>query len=204
MTNLDVHPSDLHPRPGDNPNVLTPAQCVQLRAAIKKFGFLQPVLARRLEDGALEIIDGHHRVAAAIDVGLATVSVVVVDADEAVALAESLSMNRLRGETDLSIAADALRDLRDFGWTVPEMTVTGFSDEEVEALLKQARADVDDLGDLGGNVEDEGESVPQKRYTLRLSFDREVDRDRVRLFALNNGPTIEAGILNIAGKGESS
>ena len=47
----------------------------------------------RESDGALEIIAGHRRVAAAIAVGLTGIDVLVCDADEAASAMQSISEN---------------------------------------------------------------------------------------------------------------
>lgn len=206
-TNLLTLPlSEIHPRPGENPNELSPAQFDLLVNAVKKLGFLQPVTVRLRPDGAYELIDGHHRCRAAAQAGLKAVPALVTDATDEQALAEVLSLNRLKGEVDLGKASIMLRDLAAAGFD--DLTLTGFNPAEVQALLADAEASIralDDLGEgagLGEEVDDPPVNARQ-RFAIRLVFDDEADRDIVRRALLQHGPTMEAGMLNLVEKLEN-
>lgn len=183
---------DVHARPGENPNSMSPDQYEMLVAAIRRFGFLQPILVRPRAAGGHEVVDGHHRLRAARDAGLASVPAVVVTVDDTTSAAEVLSMNRLRGEMSLTLAADVLRDLRDAGFE--DLTVTGFTGDEVAALLRATEPAPPAEDEPGGGAQ-EAAPTEQRRHALRLVFDREADRERVRRVAMSRAPTIEAGIL---------
>ena len=57
-----------------NPNVLTPEQMIALKATIKQFGFLSPVILNK----KLEVIDGEHRVTVYKDLKKETIPAYVI------------------------------------------------------------------------------------------------------------------------------
>ena len=111
-----VDPSTLQPNP-NNPRrtVAMPTVDEQLRASIKAIGIIQPPIVRE-RDGALEIIAGHRRVAAAIDLGLAGIDVLVCDADEAVSAMRSISENLVRAAMNSVDIWRSIEKLEALGW----------------------------------------------------------------------------------------
>jgi hypothetical protein len=122
-------------------------QVAQIAASIQEFGFTNPILV----DGADGILAGHGRLAAAKDMGLAEVPVIVLDhlsaaqrkayilADNQLALNAGWDMDLLRMELgDLQLA--------DF-----DLSLIGFSDDELAELLPEVEdlppedADDDDV-----------------------------------------------------------
>lgn len=150
--------------PVRNQNVMDPEQYKLLVAAIREVGFLQPILIREpakeetLPDEAsaarigadlwFRIVDGVHRASAAREVGLTEVPCVIVDADADLAVALQIGMNRMRGELDLAAVAKDVASLSDAGWTVSDLTITGFSAEEVESLLTAVQPEEADLSNM--------------------------------------------------------
>ena len=130
----DIHPDPRNPR--DNA-----AAVAKVAASIERFGFASPIVAR-LADGV--VIAGHTRLLAAASLGLDVVPVRYLDLDPADARLLGLADNRL-GEiatwSDDELG-DLLRELRDEGL---DLTVAGFDDAELDALL----------GELGGEGGDE-------------------------------------------------
>jgi ParB family chromosome partitioning protein len=161
--------AELHPATR-NPNVMSEEQVAMLRAAIRREGFLQPVLVARRTAG-YEIIDGHHRTRAASEEGMVEVPGVVLEnmpPDRAEAL--RLAMNRLRGDVDLAVASQIITDLSASGWKMEELLYTGFSSEEIDDLLAAARHTTAD--DLLGQAVDVPADVdaPPGEYVLELRF----------------------------------
>lgn len=94
---------------------------------------------RRLGPDAFEIVDGHHRVRAAGEVGLAQVpALVVANMEDAKAVLAALGLNHIRGELNLTDAASQLCALHDTGFTVEQLMVTGFSGDEIADMLTVA------------------------------------------------------------------
>lgn len=106
-------------------------QIAQIRASISEFGFLNPILV----DSSDGILAGHGRLAAARDLGLAEVPVVVLDhltptqrrayiiADNKLALNASWDMNLLQQEV-------AGLQLQDF-----DLDLLGFDEQELADLM---------------------------------------------------------------------
>jgi DNA modification methylase len=116
-----------------NARTHSPEQIAQIAASIQEFGFTNPILV----DGSDGILAGHGRLAAAKDMGLADVPVIVLDhlsaeqhrayilADNQLALNAGWDMELLRTELgDLQLA--------DF-----DLSLIGFSDEELAELLPE-------------------------------------------------------------------
>lgn len=120
--------------PKRNPNVVSREEFEALVAAMREYGFTQPVLV----DTTGEIVDGVHRVRAAKLLGWETVIVVEDTWDEEKKRLLQIAMNRLRGTLDLGQVALVLRDVAlETAMTEDELaTLTGYSVRDVEELLK--------------------------------------------------------------------
>lgn len=116
-----------------NARTHSPEQVAQIAASIQEFGFTNPILV----DGADGILAGHGRLAAAKNMGLAEVPVIVLDhlspeqrrayviADNQLALNAGWDMEVLRQELgDLQLA--------EF-----DLSLIGFSDDELAELLPE-------------------------------------------------------------------
>jgi len=112
----------------------------QTAAAIAQFGFRVPILAK--SDGL--IVDGHLRLKAARQLGLATVPVLLADdLTDAQIKAFRLSVNKI---ADLALWDEALLalELADLQALDFDMSTIGFSAEELAALVPQDRAGLTD------------------------------------------------------------
>lgn len=177
-----------------NANVMAEGQFRSLVRAIRELGFLQPVLVRPLGDGAFEIVDGHHRVRAAREVGMLEVPAVVADADEP--LVTAISMNAHRGELDLTAVGRAFAELSARGWEVPELAVTGFSEAEVSDLLRGVSQSVDEVLPRDIEVppeefEPEDDAPAGRPWVLEIAF---ADREDLK--------AARRGLRRAAGKGK--
>lgn len=173
----------------DNPNSMEPEQFAMLAEAIRRVGFLQPALVRARDEGRYEIIDGHHRVRAARELKFSEVPCVVVRCDDRTTVALRVGMNRLRGELNLSAVAKSLDDLVANGWQMGDLTITGFSADEVGDLLQSLKLNEDDV--LGQQVEVAGDDDHEevRAFVLEVSF---TDRDDFK--------RAKAGLKRAAGK----
>lgn len=190
--------------PIKNPNHMPADRYALLVKAIAKSGFLQPVLVRQEADG-YRIVDGFHRCKAARELGLTEVSAVVVADDEAAAAVLQVGMNRLRGELNLAEVADLFVDLAQEGYGIEDLTVTGFTADEIDALMERAHPSDDDaLGeDFGGLEEEEAAGAGnrvERPFLLELTFAdgatlRKVKRKLKK--AAGKGKPIEEGLMNI-------
>jgi len=119
--------------PRDNKSAIN-----EVAAAIKRFGFGAPIVARRA-DG--QIIAGHTRLAAARKLGLTKVPVRFMDLDPADAHLMALADNKLSelASWDDELLGQLLEKLR--AEDVDLVTGTGFTDAEIRRLLDDDGAD---------------------------------------------------------------
>lgn len=134
-----------------NARTHSPEQVAQLAASISEFGFLNPILVDS-KDG---IIAGHGRLAAAKDMGLTEVPVVVLDhlteaQKRAYVLADNkLALNAGWDEKLLQIELTGLQ-LQDF-----DLSLIGFDEDELGKLLGS--------GEFDGSEEEPQEQEPLDR-----------------------------------------
>ena len=127
----------------------------RVSAAIKEFGFRVPIIAK--SDGL--VVDGHLRLKAAKKLGLETVPVLLADdLSPAQSKAFRLSVNKMAelAEWDDEMLAVELSDLKDMGF---DLDLTGFSTDEIEALLAP-------VGTEGLTDEDAVPAVPEAPVTV--------------------------------------
>lgn len=125
-----VAPDALNPAPY-NPRSMTDKARAALKRGIKTFGMVDPIIARRSDN---LVVGGHQRLHAAKELGLATVPVVYVDADDNQAAALNVLLNNpsAQGEWDFSKLSGLLSELDASGF---DATLTGFDDVALEAML---------------------------------------------------------------------
>lgn len=116
-----------------NARTHSPEQVAQIAASIREFGFTNPLLV----DGADGILAGHGRLAAAKELGLAAVPVVVLDhLTEAQRRAYVLADNKLA--LNAGWDEELLRlELTDLGKLDFDLSLIGFSDDELADLLPE-------------------------------------------------------------------
>ena len=126
----DVPIKSLRPDPA-NPRRMTEAELDALTRSIERFGFVQPIIARR-EDNT--VVGGHQRLIAARKLGLKTVPIVYVDLLPEQARLLNLALNKISGSFDNELLARLLADLRDSPDI--DLTLSGFGEDELQALLR--------------------------------------------------------------------
>lgn len=141
-----------------NTRTHTGEQIAQIAASIAEFGFVNPILVG--PDGV--IIAGHGRLLAARKLGMSSVPVVVLDhLSEAQRRALVIADNKLAlnaGWDDELLAAE-LRALEDLHF---DLDVVGFSDAEIEFLMKQEAAPTMDAPEADV---DHGQELRDKWHT---------------------------------------
>jgi ParB-like chromosome segregation protein Spo0J len=188
----------------ENPNKMEPERFDLLVKAMELHGDVQPVLSARVGD-RYQLIDGHHRVWAALKLGLSAIeSTVIENATEAEIAALSIAMNRLRGDLDLRASSDIIKDIiESTGWEIGQVSIaTGFTADEITALLGDTAMDAEDMlrdsADMG-----EAEAKPEKPYVLELAFaDRETFKLVKRRLRKASGETkdLAQGLLHLIGE----
>lgn len=167
-----------------NPNRMSPIAFDMLVEAIRRHGFLQPILVRDLGE-RFEIVDGAHRCRAAREVGITSVPCVVLeegDDAEAIAAALQIGMNRLRGDLDLTETAEVLAGLAASGWGAEELAVTGFDASEIDELIASVKTE-DTKSLLAGSetgIPDEDEAPDEKPAIFTIEIELSSRTDLVR------------------------
>ncbi len=130
---VSVAIGDLKPSPY-NPREISGHDFDALKRSLSEFGFVDPVIANR--DNT--IIGGHQRVEAAKALGITTVPVVYVDLPKEKAKVLNLALNRISGEWDKDKLKELLVELNNLS---VDLSLTGFTDDEVSALLDFTKED---------------------------------------------------------------
>lgn len=133
-----VAPTDVRVRDGFNPRTSVDDQDqADLVASIRELGILSPIVVERDDDGALWVLDGHRRLAAAVELDLPTVTVVARQDEDQAALARALVMNVRRAGLNPVDEAKALRALIDEGRTPADVAqLVGCPEDRVHSRLK--------------------------------------------------------------------
>ncbi len=101
---LKVHDWDIHQiYPNSwNPNMTSKRVDEAIRESIGTYGMVDPITCRRHPelDGALQIIDGEHRLEACKEMGFKTVPVVILDINDANAKKLTIIANETRGRAE--------------------------------------------------------------------------------------------------------
>jgi DNA modification methylase len=139
-----------------NPRTHSDAQVAKLAASIVEFGWTTPVLV----DGAQGIIAGHGRVLAARKLGLGEVPVIELGhLTLAQKRAYVIADNRLALDAgwDEELLALELAELSESGF---DLTLTGFSNDEIEQLLVDGEDQTDEEATTGSDDE-AADAVPE-------------------------------------------
>lgn len=113
-----------------NPRKMAPRELEALRASLRAFGVVQPIVVNR---NGPRIVGGHQRVQAAMAEGLEALPVVWVDLDPSQERQLNLALNRIAGEWDEAALAGVLEELRAAG---ASLDLTGFGGREIDRLLR--------------------------------------------------------------------
>ena len=189
----------------NNPNKMEPERYAALVEFMRNNGFLQPILALPQKDGTHEIADGHHRFWSATDIGLPSVDAVILDEEQARSELIGLGMNRLRGDMDLTIAADIIRRTKeDADWSDEQLAMfSGFTADEITALLKDTEPQTDD------NIIEEAAGAGAADDTGGKTFVLEIvlsTKENLRLVkrrlmkASGKAKSLEIGLLAVLGE----
>lgn len=175
----------------DNPNVMPGHEFKMLVEAMREKGQLQPILVRPMAEsalgasGAYRVIDGHHRLRAARELGMEVVPCVVKETDDAGEVILRIAMNKLRGELDLTGVGRALKELAEAGWETEDLKVTGFTGGEIADLMAAVSQNVDEampreMEAPASDYEVEDADPGTKLFELKVQFDSRQDLKKVK------------------------
>jgi DNA modification methylase len=124
-----------------NPRTIADHDLEALRRSMRFFGTVEPIIVNRRSD---RIVGGHQRVKAAEAEGITELPVVFVDLDEPSERQLNLALNRIHGEWDMEKLEEVLRELDTLG---ADLELTGFTQLEIDELLRGADEPIDGLTD---------------------------------------------------------
>ena len=104
----DISPDELKEFKGHPFKVKENKEFESLKESIRKFGILEPIIARKGKNG-YEIISGHRRTTAAKSLGLKKVPVIITDLDDDLAKIMVVDANKYRKQFDPSEMAFAFK-----------------------------------------------------------------------------------------------
>ena len=156
-----------------NARTHSPEQVAQIAASIQEFGFTNPLLV----DGADGILAGHGRLAAAKDMGLAEVPVIVLDhlsaaQRKAYVLADNQLALNAGWDTELLQSEVMALNLADF-----DLSLLGFDEDRIAGLLDPEGIDREDDGPPTG-ADDPGKEYRQK-YAVAVECADEAEQESV-------------------------
>jgi ParB family chromosome partitioning protein len=117
---------------------MDPATHSRLRASLRHYGLVVPLVVRRLADDAYETVGGAHRLALLRELGVASAPCVLVQADDTEARLLSQCLNRIAGADNPGLRADLLRQV-----------LAELPQEQVLGLLPETAASLAGLVSLG-------------------------------------------------------
>lgn len=94
-----------------NANRMDDAMLARLGESISRYGLVQNLVVRPVDDGFYEVLSGNQRVKALREAGIGHVPCVIVNLDDAHARILAQALNRIQGQDDLGLRAELLREV---------------------------------------------------------------------------------------------
>ncbi len=140
-----------------NPNCMTLAMADRLNASISRFGLVENLVVRRLNQHRYEVLSGNQRFASVRAFGFRKVPCVVVEADDTEARLLAEAFNKIEGEDDPGLRAELMREV-----------LTSLSEEEVLSVLPETHSSIRELVSFGLEDVASGLAAWQKAQTAKL------------------------------------
>jgi ParB family chromosome partitioning protein len=95
----------------NNANMMNQQMTDRLRESIRRYGLVQNLVVRPIGNDAYEVLSGNQRLKVIKEMGFTLVSCMVTDLDDAQARLLAQALNRIRGEDDLGLRADVVKEI---------------------------------------------------------------------------------------------
>jgi len=118
-----------------NPNRMDEGMMARLRKSIQRYGVVENLVVRPLGDGIYEVLSGNQRLKVLMELGVETAPCVVVELDDAQARLLAQALNRIQGEDNLGLRAEAVRTILT---SIPEADLLGLLPETAASLTALA------------------------------------------------------------------
>ena len=135
---LKLKPSEYNPRKDLQPE---DEEYIKIKNSILEFGYVAPVII----NADMTVIGGHQRLKVLKELGYEEIQCIVVDLDKKKEKALNLALNKISGEWDNDKLEAILAELKE---TDIDINVTGFSNDEIDDILKDIIGSNEDDFDL--------------------------------------------------------
>lgn len=135
---LKLKPSEYNPRKDLQPE---DEEYIKIKNSILEFGYVAPVII----NADMTVIGGHQRLKVLKELGYEEIQCIVVDLDKNKEKALNLALNKISGEWDNNKLEAILAELKE---TDIDINITGFSNDEVDDILKDIIGSNEDDFDL--------------------------------------------------------
>ncbi len=125
MKTVDISTTKLRPAPW-NPNQMDETMMSRLRESISKYGLVEPLVVRKIDEAQYEVLSGNQRLKVVEEMGFETVPCVIVELNDTKAMLLAQALNGLRGEDDLALKGALLKEI-----------LSSVSEDEVLSLLPE-------------------------------------------------------------------
>lgn len=125
MKTVDISLTELRPAPW-NPNQMDEMMMARLRESISRYGLVEPLVVRPLDNSLYEVLSGNQRLRVLQGMDLKSVPCVVVELNDTKAMLLAQALNSLRGEDDLALKGALLKEI-----------LSSVSEDEVLSLLPE-------------------------------------------------------------------
>ena len=125
MKTIDITLTKLRLAPW-NPNQMDERMMERLRESISKYGLVEPLVVRKIDEEQYEVLSGNQRLKVLEDLDFKWVPCVIVELDDARAMLLAQALNGLRGEDDLALKGALLKEI-----------LSSVSEDEVLSLLPE-------------------------------------------------------------------
>jgi len=140
----------------------------RLKESIRRFGIVSNMVVRKLDDGNFEVLSGNHRLRVLVEMGFTTAPCVIIEVDDAHARLLAQALNRIHGEDDLGLRAEALKQILT---DIPEAEVLSILPETAVSLKSFAAIGTSDIADYLQNWE-KAQAIKLKHLQFQLTDDQ--------------------------------
>jgi ParB family transcriptional regulator, chromosome partitioning protein len=125
-----------------NSNEMDFTMLARLKQSIGRYGIVENLVVRPLGNDVFEVLSGNQRLKALLEAGFSTAPCVIVEVDDGHARLLADALNHIKGEDDLGLRAEALRQILQ---TIPEKEVLDILPETTDSLSSLASLGTEDI-----------------------------------------------------------
>lgn len=130
----ELKPMEYNPRKDLKPE---DEEYQKIKKSINEFGYVTPIII----NSNFNVIGGHQRLKVLKELGYVEVECVVVDLDQNKEKALNIALNKISGDWDNDKLEELLENLESENF---DLSITGFNDDEIEKIFKEAEEIIND------------------------------------------------------------